>query len=78
MTKTQTIEQARQQITDDLNTDADTVTVGNSVINYVRHPAGNYWEMGDTRSYKYDGAAPLVDRITDADIEQYIKEHKDD
>ena len=72
---TMTTKQARQRITQDLNTDTDTVVAGHSVIHYVRHPAGNYWQMGAAISHKFQGAGPLVDQITDTDILQYIKEH---
>ena len=70
-----TIEDARQEITEDLETHADEVIAGDSVIFYVRHPAGNYWEMGDHRSYKHQGAGPLVAMIPDEDIKQYIEDN---
>ena len=68
------ISAARQQITDSLETDTDEVQVGDSHIFYVRHPAGNYWEMGEHRSSKYHGAGPLVALIPVEDILEYIEQ----
>lgn len=70
-----TIEHARQQIIDSLETDTDVMQVGDSHIFYVQHPAGNYWEMGDHRSYKHQGAGPLVAMIPDEAIKQYIADN---